>query len=153
MFFFVFITFLHGFALLPFLLLVFRFSSWFVPLFGYPIYGRRVGGGRLLFLRKGGDSRTVANMRPNFFSHISIEQESLMKVFFFSHTLLEQRKVHEGFLCFAYLARAEKGFMKVFFVSLSGCMVSIVICFSVIVLKDRRLSDFWVVREAFFFGG
>ena len=35
---------LHGFALLPFLLLVFRFSSWFVPLFGYPIYGRRVGG-------------------------------------------------------------------------------------------------------------
>ena len=71
-------------------------------------------------LRKGGDSRTVANMRPNFFSHISIEQESIMKVFF---------------------------------VSLSGCMVSIVICFSVIVLKDRRLSDFWVVREAFFFGG
>lgn len=43
--------------------------------------------------------------------------------------------------------------MKVFFVSLSGCMVSIVICFSVIVLKDRRLSDFGVVREAFFFGG
>ena len=40
--------------------------------------------------------------------------------------------------------------MKVFCVSLSGCMVSIVICFSVIVLKDRRLSDFWVVREAFF---
>lgn len=40
----------------------------------------------------------------------------------------------------------------VFCVSLSGCMVSIVICFSVIVLKDRRLSDFWVVREAFFFG-
>ena len=35
---------MHGFALLPFLLLVFRFSSWFVPLFGYPIYGRRVGG-------------------------------------------------------------------------------------------------------------
>lgn len=43
--------------------------------------------------------------------------------------------------------------MKVFFVSLSGCMVSIAICFSVIVLKDRRLSDFWVVREAFFFVG
>ena len=106
------------------------------------VFFRRVGGGRLLFLRKGGDSRTVANMRPNFFSHISIEQESIMKVFFFSHTLLEQRKVHEGFLCFAYLARAEKGFMKVFFVSLSGCMVSIVICFSVIVLKDRRLWDF-----------
>ena len=42
--FFVFSTFMHGFALLPFLLLVFRFSSWFVPLFGYPIYGRRVGG-------------------------------------------------------------------------------------------------------------
>lgn len=35
---------MHGFALLPFLLMVFRFSSWFVPLFGYPIYGRRVGG-------------------------------------------------------------------------------------------------------------
>ena len=35
---------MHGFALLPFLLLVFRFSSWFVPLFGYAIYGRRVGG-------------------------------------------------------------------------------------------------------------
>ena len=43
--------------------------------------------------------------------------------------------------------------MKVFFVSLSGCMVSIVICFSVIVLKDRRLSDFLVVREAFFSEG
>ena len=84
---------MHGFALLPFLLLVFRFSSWFVPLFGYPIYGRRVGGGRLLLLRKGGDSRTVANMRPNFFSHISIEQESIMKVFFFSHTSIEMRKV------------------------------------------------------------
>lgn len=94
---------MHGFALLPFLLMVFRFSFWFVPLFGYPIYGRRVGG-RLLLLRKGDDSGTVANMRPNFFSHISIEQESIMKVFFFSHTLLEQRKVHEGFLCFAYLA-------------------------------------------------
>ena len=37
-------TFMHGFALLPFLLMVFRFSSRFVPLFGYPIYGRRVGG-------------------------------------------------------------------------------------------------------------
>lgn len=35
---------MHGFALLPFLLMVFRFSFWFVPLFGYPIYGRRVGG-------------------------------------------------------------------------------------------------------------
>ena len=32
--------------------------------------------------------------------------------------------------------------MKVFFVSLSGYMVSIVVCFSVIVLKDRRLWDF-----------
>ena len=32
-------TFMHGFALLPFLLMVFRFSFWFVPLFGYPIYG------------------------------------------------------------------------------------------------------------------
>ena len=38
----------------------------------------------------------------------------------------------------------------VFCVSLSGCMVYIVISFFVIVLKDRRLSDFWVVREAFF---
>ena len=38
-------------------------------------------------------------------------------------------------------------------VSLSGCMVYNVIIFFVIVLKDRRLSDFWVVREAFFFGG
>lgn len=35
--------------------------------------------------------------------------------------------------------------MKVFFVSLSGCMVSIVICFFVIMLKDRRLCDFLVV--------
>lgn len=33
--------------------------------------------------------------------------------------------------------------MKVFFVSLSGCMVPIVICFSVIMLKDRRLCDFF----------
>ena len=41
----------------------------------------------------------------------------------------------------------------VFCVSLSGCMVYIVISFFVIGLKDRRLSDFWVVREAFFFGG
>lgn len=39
----------------------------------------------------------------------------------------------------------------VFCVSLSGCMVYNVISFFVIVLKDRRLSDFWVVREAFFF--
>lgn len=35
-------------------------------------------------------------------------------------------------------------------VSLSGCMVYNVIIFFVIVLKDRRLSDLWVVREAFF---
>lgn len=69
---------MHGFALLPFLLLVFRFSSWFVPLSGYPIYGRRVGGGRLLLLRKGGDSGTVANMRPNFFSHTSIEMRKVL---------------------------------------------------------------------------
>ena len=41
----------------------------------------------------------------------------------------------------------------IFCVSLPGCMVYIVISFFVIVLKDRRLSDFWVVREAFFFGG
>ena len=33
----------------------------------------------------------------------------------------------------------------VFCLSLSGCMVYIVISFFVIVLKDRRLSDFWVV--------
>lgn len=32
--------------------------------------------------------------------------------------------------------------MMVFCVSLSGCMVSVVISFSVIVLKDRRLWDF-----------
>ena len=43
--------------------------------------------------------------------------------------------------------------MKVFCVSLSGCMVYNVIIFFVIVLKDRRLSDFWVVREAFFSEG
>ena len=41
----------------------------------------------------------------------------------------------------------------IFCVSLSGCRVYIVISFFVIVLKDRRLSDFWVVREAFFFVG
>lgn len=40
-----------------------------------------------------------------------------------------------------------------FCVSLSGCMVYIVISFFVIVLKDRWLSDFWEVRVAFFFGG
>ena len=51
---FVFSTFMHGFALLPFLLLVFRFSSWFVPLFGYPIYGRRVGGGQASVAKEGG---------------------------------------------------------------------------------------------------
>ena len=33
----------------------------------------------------------------------------------------------------------------VFCVSLSGCMVYIVISYFFIVLKDRRLSDFWVV--------
>ena len=38
-------------------------------------------------------------------------------------------------------------------VSLSGCMVYIFISFFVIVLKDRRLSDFWEVREAFFSEG
>ena len=41
--------------------------------------------------------------------------------------------------------------MMIFCVSLPGCMFYIVISFFVIVLKDRRLSDFWVVREAFFF--
>lgn len=43
--------------------------------------------------------------------------------------------------------------MMVFCVFLSGCMVSVVICFSVIVLKDRRLCDFLVVREVFFSEG
>ena len=88
-------------------------------------------------LSKGGDSGTVANMRPNFFSHISIEM----------------RKVLLRFFLFAYLSLHEEAFRMVFCVSLSGCMVYIVISFFVIVLKDRRLSDFWVVREAFFFGG
>lgn len=68
---------MHGFALLPFLLLVFRFSSWFVPLFGYPIYGRRVGG-QASVAKERGDSRTVANMRPNFFSHTSIEMRKVL---------------------------------------------------------------------------
>ena len=36
-------------------------------------------------------------------------------------------------------------FWLVFCVSVSGCMVYNVIIFFVIVLKDRRLSDFWVV--------
>lgn len=40
--------------------------------------------------------------------------------------------------------------MMVFCVSLSGCMVSIVICFSVIVLKDRRLCDFLWFEKRFF---
>ena len=35
-------------------------------------------GGRLLLLRKGGDSGTVANMRPNFFSHTSIEMRKVL---------------------------------------------------------------------------
>lgn len=65
-------------------------------------------GGWLLILRYGGDLRTVANMRPNFFSHISIEQESIMKVFFVSHTLLEQRKVHEGFFFSHTLLNRER---------------------------------------------
>lgn len=43
--------------------------------------------------------------------------------------------------------------MMVFCVSLSGCMVSFVICFSVIVLKDRRLCDFLWFEKRFFFGG
>lgn len=34
--------------------------------------------GRLLLLRKGGDSGTVANMRPNFFSHTSIEMRKVL---------------------------------------------------------------------------
>ena len=41
--------------------------------------------------------------------------------------------------------------MMVFRVSLSACMAYTVISFFALVLKDRRLSDFWVVREAFFF--
>ena len=69
---------MHGFALLPFLLLVFRFSSWFVPLFGYPIYGRRVGGQASVAKVRGGDSGTVANMRPNFFSHTPIEMRKVL---------------------------------------------------------------------------
>lgn len=40
--------------------------------------------------------------------------------------------------------------MMVFCVSLSGYMVSIVICFSVIVLKDRRLCDFLWFEKRFF---
>lgn len=40
--------------------------------------------------------------------------------------------------------------MMFFSVSLSGCMVSFVICFSVIVLKDRRLCDFLWFEKRFF---
>lgn len=43
--------------------------------------------------------------------------------------------------------------MMVFCVSLSGCMVSIVICFSVIVLKDRRLCFFLWFEKRFFSEG
>lgn len=74
-----------------------------------------------------------------------LNRERFMKVFFVSHPLLEPRKVLCWFFSFAYLDFNEKGFMMVFCVSLSGCMVSIVICFSVIVLKDRRLCVFFVV--------
>lgn len=38
-------------------------------------------------------------------------------------------------------------------VSLSGCMVSFVICFYVIVLKDRRLWDFLCFEKRFFSEG
>ena len=79
---------MHGFALLPFLLLVFRFSSWFVPLFGYPIYGRRVGGQASVAKVRGGDSGTVANMRPNFFSHTSLYMRKLSGWFSAFHFLV-----------------------------------------------------------------
>ena len=56
---------------------------------------------------------------------------------FFSHTSLYMRKLSGWFSAFHFLV--------VWFILL--------LVFFVIVLKDRRLSDFWVVREAFFFGG
>ena len=40
--------------------------------------------------------------------------------------------------------------MMVFCVSLSGCMVSFVICFSVIVLKNRDYGIFSVLRSVIF---
>lgn len=148
---FVFSTFTHGFPLLPFLLPVFRFSSWFVPLFGYSIY--MVEGRGLAFDAKVrgwlSDGRKYAT--ELLFAYLTWNVKGNMKVFWVSHTLLEQRKVLWWFFSFEYLDWNEKGFMMVFCVSLSGCMVSIVICFSVIVLKDRRLCVFLVVWEAFFF--
>ena len=68
---------MHGFALLP-------FCSWFFGLarglYLCLVILSMVEGrwGRLLLLRKGGDSGTVANMRPNFFSHTSIEMRKVL---------------------------------------------------------------------------
>ena len=93
---------MHGFALLPFLLLVFRFSSWFVPLFGYPIYGRRVGG-QASVAKEGGwlwDGRKYAT--ELFFAYLDWNEKGSMKVFF-SHTSLYMRKLSGWFSAFHFL--------------------------------------------------
>ena len=73
-----------------------------------------------------------------------------MRPNFFSHTSIEMRKVLLRFFLFAYLSLHEEAFRMVLCVSLSGCMVYIVISFFVIVLKDRRLWDFKCFEKRFF---
>ena len=85
--------FMHGFALLPFFILVFRFSSWFVPLFGYPIYGRRVGGQASVAKVRGVTLGRSQICDRTSFRIPCLNRERFMKVFFVSHILLEQRKV------------------------------------------------------------
>lgn len=93
---------MHGFALLPFLLLVFRFSSWFVPLFGYPIYGRRVGGQASVAKERGWlwDGRKYAT--ELLFAYLDWNEKGSMKVFF-SHTSLYMRKLSGWFSAFHFL--------------------------------------------------
>lgn len=78
-FFFRFVSFLVRLCMV---LRFFLFCSWFFGLarglYLCLVILSMVGGGRLLLLRKGGDSGTVANMRPNFFSHTSIEMRKVL---------------------------------------------------------------------------
>ena len=93
---------MHGFALLPFLLLVFRFSSWFVPLFGYPIYGRRVGGQASVAKVRGVTLGRSQICDRTAFRIPRLKWECSMKVFF-SHTSLYMRKLSGWFSAFHFL--------------------------------------------------
>lgn len=118
---------------------------------------RWVGGGfGVQLLRHGLDFLAVANMRPNFFSHIIFGLgKGIMRWWRRDshHVLLEMGKAWCIFGAVMGIVRwwfRELRFGGFFFILLSGCSVFMDICFLVIFLMAKRLCVYWAPENLFF---